>query len=67
MFNNQHYEKDTSFFKFFLLIYACGKDSEAGPPPSSDSSNNSTSTTEPVDVRYDLYFRIFTILKKTLI
>jgi len=29
----------------FLLIYACGKDSYAGPPPSSDSSNNSTTTT----------------------
>ena len=29
----------------FLLIYACGKDSDAGPPPSSDLSNNSTSTT----------------------
>ena len=29
----------------FLLIYACGKDSDAGPPPSSDSSNNSASTT----------------------
>ena len=50
----------------FLLIYACGKDSEAGPPPSSDSSNNSKSTTEPEDVRHNLYFRIFTILKKHL-
>ena len=29
----------------FLLICACGKDSDAGPPPSSDSSNNSASTT----------------------
>tara|TARA_B110000046_G_C12599684_1_gene236253 strand:+ start:48 stop:233 length:186 start_codon:yes stop_codon:yes gene_type:complete len=60
-------EKILLFLSLFLLIYACGKDSEAGPPPSSISSNNSTSTTELVDVRYDLYFRIFTILKKTLI
>ena len=60
-------EKILLFLSLFLLIYACGKDSEAGPPPSSDSSNNSTSTTELEDVRYDLYFRIFTILKKTLI
>ena len=55
------------FLSIFLLIYACGKDSEAGPPPSSDSSNNSTSTKEPEDVSYNLYFRIFTILKKTFI
>ena len=29
----------------FLLICACGKDSDSGPLPSSDLSNNSTSTT----------------------
>lgn len=40
-------EKLLLFLSSFLLIYACGKDSEAGPPTSSDSSNNSTSTTEP--------------------
>jgi len=35
----------------FLLICACGKDSDAGPPPSSNSTDNSAST--PVE-KFDL-------------
>ena len=39
---------------FFLLIYACGKDSEAATPPSNPTDNTSNNTEVPTVEKFDL-------------